>query len=69
MMTRPRTRGEIADHEWRALRHQAETVDCPAQPYGCGQPAGSTCRTYEGFELQKLPAHAARIHTAERTTP
>lgn len=67
-MTFPRTRGEIADHEWRALRHQAEQVDCPAPPYGCGRPTGMTCHTSDGFELVKLPAHAARIRTAERTT-
>lgn len=67
-MTFPRTRGEIADAEWRALRHQAEQVNCPPPPHGCAQPAGHTCQTSDGHQLVKLPAHAARIRTAERTT-
>lgn len=64
-----RTRAEVADAEWRALRHHAEQVQCPDQPHGCGALIGQTCRTADGYELVKLPAHAARIRKAERTTP
>jgi hypothetical protein len=65
-----RTRAELADAEWRATRAEAETVDCPAPPLGCGMPAGQTCtRINRGQPLQHLPAHSARIRKAQETNP
>jgi hypothetical protein len=69
-----RTRAELADAEWRATRAEAETVDCPAPPLGCGMPAGQTCINREitrhlgrAVPLDNLPAHPGRIRKAQET--
>lgn len=71
-----RTRAELADHEWRATRAEAETVDCPPPPTGCGEPAGHTCinraitrHAGRAVPLDNLPAHPARIRKAQEANP
>lgn len=60
-----RTRHELADHEWRMTRAEAEQVTCPECHAAPGQPCTNLT---DGQPLGRLPAHWRRIHTADKDT-
>jgi hypothetical protein len=63
-MTRPRTRMEVADLEWRMERELAGQVPCPR----CRARVGESCWNTDSGEDLRAPAHWQRIRDARKGT-
>ncbi|MCE7008749.1 hypothetical protein LWC34_38950 [Kibdelosporangium philippinense] len=66
------TRRTKREEEWvlegleqrESLRAAAQTVDCPAPPFGCQQPTGKPCVNRVGEPLRHMD-HASRLTRAQ----